>query len=636
MRRSRRLDDTQLIEERIRRLNPSGWFSWLTLDSLSKTAAIITPLILAAGGWYFADIWKAREDSIKVYEKTASAIGALSVADVAKQRDVLFSIIQLDQPELVRRVASYIAARIEYEANASEYAIRFRPVDAKVTSSEVAALKLKYTTITKEIFLPLIIGAINAHDIEVAKTLLDAVPSASRFDRIIVGENKRSNVGELWSLLDFAVAANSEEMTQHLLARRIEPRAWTLKTAIDVGNKAIFESVAKATAREYGVSFPVWQHAATNATPVQINYLAGLGFASAGIGTAIGSKPTVVVAAKAFRYQNVEALFSAGFSAFSAAIDQGEDVMGSVADAFFAERASFGPRSQNDQVAKTIHALCKQYLKENSNFRKLSSELELIGIDRLKSEDSRRRVLRTVLETGSPEIVQCLAEFYEFQSLSSEQRGELLFDIANGASESARSLFERHAFPIDPSTYRGETLIMRAANRGDIALLQYLASRGANGKALDKSGEGIWTYAIRSNFNEIRTQRDALFGVQVKEFEALTTTIAGVVGIEIADGKGRTALHIAVSNANPEKIKAVLRRNPKLDEVTKLGETALSLAAEKPEIYLYLYGHGARAAGKIRSCTTAQQLLQHVANRFSDEDGAKPSDLVNAAARECR
>src|SRR5882757_10463558 len=33
--------------------------NWFTLDNISKIASIGTPILLAVGGWYLTDVWKA-------------------------------------------------------------------------------------------------------------------------------------------------------------------------------------------------------------------------------------------------------------------------------------------------------------------------------------------------------------------------------------------------------------------------------------------------------------------------------------------------------------------------------------------------------------------------------------------------
>jgi hypothetical protein len=96
-----------------------------TLDNISKIAAIGTPIILGVGGWYLTDIWNTREENISTYAKTSAAIGKLSVSDAAAQRDVLFSIIQLGRTDVLKRVASYIEARIANEADAAESKIQY-------------------------------------------------------------------------------------------------------------------------------------------------------------------------------------------------------------------------------------------------------------------------------------------------------------------------------------------------------------------------------------------------------------------------------------------------------------------------------------------------------------------------------
>jgi hypothetical protein len=139
--------------------------AWLTLDTISKVAAIGTPIVLGVGGWYLSDVWKSREENLLTYEKTSAAIGKASVVDAAGQRDLLLSVMQLGRADLLKRVASYIDARLTSEADAARQKIQSEKfASPQEQSLEIARTQGKYRTLRSEIFLPLLIGAINAGD----------------------------------------------------------------------------------------------------------------------------------------------------------------------------------------------------------------------------------------------------------------------------------------------------------------------------------------------------------------------------------------------------------------------------------------------------------------------------------------
>src|SRR5258707_1855935 len=111
----------------IHRLRRNFWrtLSWLTLDNLSKLAAIGTPILVGLFGWYSTEVWKARDENLSTYEKTSGSIGKLSVGDAAAQRDALLSIIQLGRPDLLKRVASYIDVRITSQEDSEQWKLLF-------------------------------------------------------------------------------------------------------------------------------------------------------------------------------------------------------------------------------------------------------------------------------------------------------------------------------------------------------------------------------------------------------------------------------------------------------------------------------------------------------------------------------
>jgi hypothetical protein len=206
-----------------RRFRRALWrtLSWLTLDTVSKIAAIGTPILVGIVGWYSTEIWK--DENISTYEKTSAAIGKLSVLDTPGQRDALFSTIQLGRADLLKRVSSYIEARITTEMDNEKQKLSADSTISSPDQRTQALIKIltKYRELRTEIFQPLLLGAIAAGDISVAQSIVEAVPGVLELYRpVTIGNNLSTH--EPWNLLDHAVKARSEPLVRYFLNKGLE------------------------------------------------------------------------------------------------------------------------------------------------------------------------------------------------------------------------------------------------------------------------------------------------------------------------------------------------------------------------------------------------------------------------------
>jgi hypothetical protein len=405
-----------------------------------------------------------------------------------------------------------------------------------------------------------------------------------------------------------------------------------VKLAIDGRGDVILHLVGRALPKKFVIAWSVWEYAAQVASPSQIRVLAHIGLGKAAGGTPINRTPVISIAANRFRHEVLGALFDAGFSPYAATLDQREEVMSAAAKAYSKTWLDWSvPDPQ--PFAKTILLLCHRYMEEGITLSKIVPELELAGDNFAKfhAKVTRADVLRRLFEGMDVNAIDCAASFYEFAKLDKPEKTSILMEQAIGQKTAALLLIDRYHFPIDGVLGSDEeTIGMRAAARNDIALLNFLAQRNVDLRKQDKKGNTIWYYAITSEFNRIPRRNDPTFYLDVRSFRDLTMQLAKAVDVNLKDKEGLTALHLAVRNGNPEKIKAVVALKADLDAMTNDGSTALSLSAAKPSFYMYLYGVGARKPGKIDECDTAKALLEAIAKEGYTENS--PESAVRASA----
>ncbi|MBR0831350.1 ankyrin repeat domain-containing protein [Bradyrhizobium manausense] len=620
----------------ILRVRRSFWraLSWLTLDNISKIAAIGTPIIVGLVGWYSTEIWKARNENIATYEKTTASIGKLSVLETTAQRDALFSIIQLGRVDLLKRVSSYIEARITTEMDREKQKLQDDRTISSVPERTAALIKIltKYRDLRSEIFQPMVLGAIAAGDISVAQSLVEAVPGVLKLERHIPISNNFSAY-EPWNLLDEAVQARSQPMVRFLLQKGMPVNYWTVNLAIDGRDNVILDLVAQALPKKSGVVRAVWEHAARAANPSQIRVLARNDLGKGASGTPTDQTPIVSIAANQFRYEILGSLFEAGFSPYAATLDQRKEVISEAADAY---RQTWLNWSVPDPqpFGKTILALCHRYMEEGVTISKIVPELELGDqFAKLSANTVRGDVLHTLFEGMNVNAIDCAASFYEFAKLDKAEKTSILMEQAIGEKNAALFLIDRYQFPIDGVLgAREESIGMRAAARNDIALISFLMQHNVDLSRQDKEGNSIWHYAINSEFNRIAKRDEVTFYLHVKQFRELVSKLASAVDINLKDREGQTAVHLAVKNGNAEKIKAIIALKPNLNAVTSDGDTALSLSAGKPPFYVYLFGQGARNPGKIADCDVAKKLLASINTHDYLKKEDSPEPAVRAAA----
>jgi hypothetical protein len=404
-----------------RRSRRKRWraLSWFTLDNVSKIAAIGTPILVGLVGWYSTDVWKARDENISTYEKTSSAIGKLSVLDTTGQRDAVFSTIQLGRADLLKRVSSYIEARITTEMdNEKEKLSEDRTISSPIAHTQaLRKIITKYRELRSEIFLPLVLGAIAAGDISVVQSIVEAVPGVLELKRS-VPINNDLNVWELWNLLDHAVQARSEPLVRYFINKGMQVNYWTVKIAIHGGDDSILDLVGRSLPKNFGIVKEVWKHAAQVASSSQIRVLTQAGLGKAAVGAPINE--IISIAANRARYEVLDSLFDAGFSPYAATLDQRKEVMNAVAEAYLQAWLAYSVPDLRP-FAKTIRSLCRQYMKEGITISRIAAELELGG-DTFDAEVAPTEVLRILFGQWILTLSTALQESTSLQSSISRKK----------------------------------------------------------------------------------------------------------------------------------------------------------------------------------------------------------------------
>ncbi|MGG5817825.1 hypothetical protein [Falsiroseomonas sp. HW251] len=622
----------------------------VTLDNVAKVSAVVTPLLLGIGGWQMTRIAQERREPLDTYKETSSQIGTLSVSDVAKQRDILFSTMQLNRIDLVRRIAAYIDARISYELIKEENSIVRSTPNNSARALQIIEKRANFERIRQEVFEPLIVGALQSNEEEVAQAIILSVPGSASFrQRIDAGrEDVRDIAGRAasspgagipLSLLDFAVSAQAEGVVRLLLDRGVEPGFWTINRAISTRNERLLRDVLEKLRRNSAISFAVWSYAAKYATPNQIDIIASAGLAN-DTGTIIGESPILVQAAQAYRFDLIPNLVRAGFSPLRSSVDARDEIINLTTKSF--ESGFIGRTRQEEiQFENTIHALCQEYLRTRRRFSDLRSQFRFLESVQMKLDASVASVFSAILPFGGVETIDCLGEFYGLRRFSSERQYALLVDTLFRNERPARLLRERFGFPLHLVDAQDVGLAHIAAERNNPELLYYLDRNGVNLRTNDRNGRSLWAYAIDSRWSRISNESNVMFRIELEDFDRLVRAIVRRIPINSLDGRGWAPLHYAVQQGDFNKIRVLLEYQPPLNQLTRDGDSVLSLA-RNPELFIALYGLGARAPGVIPICQRANELTSWIRTNGSlyrpinaTEANWDPESAVREAAKNC-
>lgn len=275
-----------------------------------------------------------------------------------------------------------------------------------------------------------------------------------------------------------------------------------------------------------------------------------------------------------------------------------------------------------------------------------------------KNFDHALELLRLAAEAGSMEGQYLLAGLYERKKeveqarhwyLAAAGQGHLRAQARHDALTSSRpntifEAIERHppssalieGFDTNQTNDSGSQPLSLAVRRDDLEWVKLLLLRGANPNAEDAMQNTALHYAARSKETSILT--------------ALLDASSDAQAISSKNSKGATPLHLAVSNANQQTVRILVRRGASTMVADDAGWTPRMLAERRsdPKIMALLGStnaprtvakvktpiddpnallfHGARS-GKIQAVQKAIAAKADV-NR-TDEDGNRPLTLAS-------
>jgi ankyrin repeat protein len=116
---------------------------------------------------------------------------------------------------------------------------------------------------------------------------------------------------------------------------------------------------------------------------------------------------------------------------------------------------------------------------------------------------------------------------------------------------------------VQPSTPKLENDLRRAAERGEVKLVQDLANAGVNVNAPDNRG------------------RTALHLASMKGEAAVIAALLGTANIDATDSDGRTPLMLAADGAHLAVVRLLVARGAQLETKDRRGVTALGLARSR-------------------------------------------------------
>jgi ankyrin repeat protein len=142
----------------------------------------------------------------------------------------------------------------------------------------------------------------------------------------------------------------------------------------------------------------------------------------------------------------------------------------------------------------------------------------------------------------------------------------------------------------------GETALIFASSRGDLAIVKALLARNADPNIADKGGFTALFRALAGRHNEVAelllaqpnldlnarglNKVTALIAYTSRNREDLVTSLVDRgADVRLQDGDGDTALHLAVQNGNLKLTKMFVSKGAPLDVKNKVGGTPLMWAA---------------------------------------------------------
>jgi ankyrin repeat protein len=615
------------------------------LNLLAKVGAILTPILLAVGGWYFSALASDRDLTLKRFSESSALLSAISGQDIGKQRDALFSLIEIERPDLLRRSVAYLNANLEFEHTRRLASIQREfwntPKPNKEEERRLAEDAL-YNDEKEKLLFPLVLAAIAAKDTVSVRILVDGAPTLLEAQRMV---EVQKNLYNLNNLLDYAIDAGSRDLVEYFLSRGVQPHFWSVNKAIDSRDPEILNVVAQKTPRDFQLAWQIWTHVAAKGTASDVQQLAALGFAREN-GTAHGEPSIVAQAALAYRWEVVDALLQAGFPVLEISDSQPHELMSMVATKYDTDRYNISIlRPDTNAFARTIMTICGAYRRQGiseADVQQRQRFTENPAPEQIVAD--ARAVFESIFDAQTWEAFDCVAEFFAFDKLSTDDYLDLVGSAAlhDGVIE---RLIAQYRFPINLTDLDGRNLALQIAMRGNTAALKFVAERGLNLKQLDKNGRGIYSAILDSGINKVDNR--AIHFLQLRKLSELLDFAVSKVGIDFQDAQGDTAMMIATRHEDGVQMSEILRRNPNLNLTAADKQSVLSISAKQPQTYMELYSAGARAPGVIEDCEVFRALVQRIgelswAYRPFDKDGKpwgedrwNPQATARAGAPQC-
>jgi uncharacterized protein len=161
---------------------------------------------------------------------------------------------------------------------------------------------------------------------------------------------------------------------------------------------------------------------------------------------------------------------------------------------------------------------------------------------------------------------------------------------------------------------KGNSLLMLAAQAGDLSVCETLIAAGADFDMLNSAGAtALMLAAIENN--------DEVCGV----------LIAAGANIDVQDLEGNTSLMLALRGKNPKAIAALMKEGASLDIKNSAGKSAKDLAADTG-LTAILEGHavlGTTEVGKMQKVTAALAA----ASSASSVSSARPTFAAEGAPK---
>lgn len=153
----------------------------------------------------------------------------------------------------------------------------------------------------------------------------------------------------------------------------------------------------------------------------------------------------------------------------------------------------------------------------------------------------------------------------------------------------------------------GTTPILRAAKAGDVEVIKFLLEHGANPKLITRAGiNPVMAAAGLGTKEEDSTGRRK---TEAEAVESIRLLLDAGADVNVADGRGQTALHGAAAKGYDQVVRFLVERGAKLDSKDRNGNTPLDAA-------LGLAGGGGGFDGSRKDVhETTAALLRELAGR---------------------